>query len=86
MLLLLGDGRHGSAEALSHAEVVPDGVETARYMVGLIHTHLPKLAELGYIDWNREDRSIRHGPQFDEVAPVLSVLTDNRDRLPGDLV
>jgi hypothetical protein len=49
----------------------------------LYHTHLPKLADAGYIEWNEEDHTIRRGPNFDEIAPLLRLMTDHRDELPA---
>ena len=50
----------------------------------LYHVHLPKLDEAGLIDWNRESGRIRRGPRFEEIEPLLGLLDDNRDELPGD--
>lgn len=37
----------------------------------LYHAHLPRLAELGYINWEKERRTIRRGSNFDVIAPTL---------------
>lgn len=50
----------------------------------MVHTHLPKLDDMGYVDWNRESGTVMKGDQWDEIEPTLRLLTDNRERLPGD--
>ncbi|WP_247730255.1 DUF7344 domain-containing protein [Halovivax limisalsi] len=40
------------------------------------HVHLPKLAEYGYVEWDREADVVTKGPQFDEVRPLLEFLRD----------
>jgi len=48
----------------------------------LYHVHLPRLAEAGYIDWDREAATIRRGPKFDEIAPLLRLMYTHQDELP----
>ncbi|UPV99916.1 transcriptional regulator [Halorussus gelatinilyticus] len=54
-----------------------DGVKTE-----LQNTHLPKLAEHGYIEWDAETQTIWRGPNFEEIAPLLRPVDDHRDELP----
>ncbi|WP_432764882.1 DUF7344 domain-containing protein [Halobaculum halobium] len=54
--------------------------ETLR--LSLHHVHLPKLEDLGFVDADRDQRSVTTGPQFDEIRPILKLLDDNRDQLP----
>ncbi|MFC4248490.1 transcriptional regulator [Natribaculum luteum] len=48
----------------------------------LRHVHLPKLAEMGFVEWDRESGRIVKGPAFDEIRPLLEVLTRHEDELP----
>lgn len=56
--------------------------ETVR--VELYHAHLPKLAESGYVDWDPDAETVRRGPKFDDVAPLLELLVTHDERLPVD--
>jgi len=47
--------------------------------VALLHNHLPKLEDLGYIDWDKQTNQVTKGPQFDEIRPLLTLLIDNLD-------
>ena len=48
----------------------------------LFHRHLPKLEEMGFIEWNRDTGEISKGPDWDDIEPVLRLLRDHRDELP----
>ncbi|WP_236044910.1 hypothetical protein [Haloarcula nitratireducens] len=48
----------------------------------LIHTHLPKLAEAGYIEWHRETGEVSKGPRYDEIEPLLDLIENHADELP----
>ena len=40
----------------------------------LYHIHLSKLEAAGYIQWNRETREFKKGPQYDEVETLLTLI------------
>lgn len=50
------------------------------------HVHYPKLADDGFVVWNQRTNTVGRGPKFQEIEPVLRLLTDNRDALPTALV
>jgi DNA-binding transcriptional ArsR family regulator len=50
----------------------------------LYHTHLPKLADGGFIDWDRDSGTITRGPRFEEIEPLLRLMHDHQDELPDN--
>ncbi|TYL39126.1 transcriptional regulator [Natronococcus pandeyae] len=48
----------------------------------LHHTHLPKLDEAGFIEWDPDSKTITRGPRFDEIAPLVELMIAHRDELP----
>jgi len=66
------------------ASVNVDETEPEQLELKLLHSHLPKLAEKGYIDWNPETQTIRRGPNFEDIAPLLKLMDDHADELPAD--
>lgn len=50
----------------------------------LHHTHLPKLDEAGFIEWERETGTITRGEKFEVVRSLLELMDDNEAELPGD--
>lgn len=50
--------------------------------IELIHNHLPRLEEMGYITWNRTTNEISKGPQWDEIEPLLELIHNHQDELP----
>jgi hypothetical protein len=45
----------------------------------LYHRHLPKLAEMGVIEWDRETHWVTRGPEYEQVRPLLAFLSENYD-------
>lgn len=52
--------------------------------VELIHCHLPKLDSMGYIVWDRDRETIVKGPDWEEIEPVIRLLSDNRECVPNN--
>jgi hypothetical protein len=48
------------------------------------HTHLPKLDEARFINWDRDLGIITRGPRFKEIEPLLRLVHDHQDELPDD--
>ena len=48
----------------------------------MVHRHLPKLEELGFITWDRDENTISRGPRWDDIAPILRLIESHRDELP----
>lgn len=70
----------------NHCEVATftsrrDGADSVELQ--LQHTHLPRLTDYGFIDWDRTDETVSRGPMYDAIEPLLQVLDDHQDELPG---
>jgi hypothetical protein len=50
--------------------------------IAMTHTHLPKLEEHGFIEWDRKTNAIRQGPRFEEIQPLLKLMQNHTDELP----
>ena len=50
--------------------------------IAVQHVHLPKLADHGFIDWDQDAHRVTKGPRFDEIEPLLTVLSENQEVLP----
>jgi hypothetical protein len=48
------------------------------------HTHLPKLASAGFIEWDPETNTVQQGPRFEDIRPLLELMHDHADELPDD--
>ena len=48
----------------------------------LVHVHLPKLAEMGFIEWDRATGEISKGPDWEAIAPIVQLLHEHREELP----
>jgi hypothetical protein len=52
--------------------------------ISVNHSHLPKLADMGFIEWDRESGELSKGPEWEEIAPLLTLIYDHRDELPDE--
>jgi hypothetical protein len=82
ILLLVSERNPRGEDEFSVEAVATEDDDRELLAVELYHTHLPKLAEAGYVDWDEEGHTIRRGPNFDAIAPLLRLMDDHRDELP----
>ncbi|MDT3433376.1 hypothetical protein [Haloarcula sp. 1CSR25-25] len=79
LLALKHDGEKTEADVLFRSgDQVEDGD------LELVHNHLPRLEEAGYIEWDRDSGTISKGPQYDEIKPLLDLIENHADELPPD--
>lgn len=45
----------------------------------LYHRQLPKLAEMGLIEWDRETHWVTRGPEYERLRPLLEFLSEYYD-------
>lgn len=64
--------------------VIGDEIEPEVVELELVHNHLPKLEEMGFISWDQTTNQISKGPDWEEIAPLLTLIHDHQDELPAD--
>ncbi|WP_313694818.1 hypothetical protein [Halorarum halobium] len=75
----------GENEAIRALPIVSSGeVSDDEVRLDLHHTHLPMLAQSGYVEWNGTDDRVSRGPAFDDFEPLLVLLDESAESLPGD--
>lgn len=84
VLSTIGERNPRTSGELEPEELVGSEDERERYRLELYHNHLPSLDAAGFIDWDSETDSITRGPRYDEIRPVIRLMDDHRDVLPGD--
>lgn len=70
-----------TAEAFARDDV-SDDPDVLR--MKLLHSHLPRLAKRGYIEWDPKAEVVRRGPNFADIEPLLGVVTGPDDGVSGD--
>lgn len=65
-------------------EEIAGGSELDGETIDLIHNHLPRLDESGFIDWDRERQVVTRGPRFTEIEPLIELMIDHQDELPAN--
>lgn len=78
LVALYSPGDDGDVDPLQTV----DSSNTDRLETPLVHTHLPKLEESGFISWDTDRGMISEGPDWDEIAPLIELIESNRDDLP----
>lgn len=61
-----------------------DDPDVVADLVTMRHAHLPKLADYGLVEWNRDTHEVTKGPNFDDIKPLLELLDDHDVELPPD--
>ncbi|GGN97419.1 DUF7344 domain-containing protein [Haloarcula pellucida] len=80
--ILMRGARHGQSPAMATSGTTADSTVT----IELYHTHLPKLAQAGLIEWDRDAGVVSRGPEFEQIRPMICLLAENEECVPGDLV
>lgn len=83
VVLLAEDSPRDVSELLP--DQFPDVDSSERYRTMLYHLHLPKLADLGYVEWAPHSGTVRRGPRFDEVRALVDLLQDSQNGSRADL-
>ncbi|WP_411968775.1 hypothetical protein [Haloferax sp. YSSS75] len=89
LLLALEDANSHADSSFDPTNLLADGDELAiadSTQIELVHVHLPKLDNQGFVDWNRDTGTIETGPEWGTIEPVLSVIREHRDEFPGGLL
>jgi hypothetical protein len=83
------DRRVDLSELLEHLSG-PSGTEDGgsandveRSAIELRHNHLPRLDDRDVIDWDAEANAIAPASTFEELRPLVELLDEHADELPG---
>lgn len=82
ILTLLYDQNPREEAEFSVDELADDADALDHLVLEIHHRHLPKLADAGFIDWDRDADVITRGPRFDKIAPLIELMVNHRDELP----
>lgn len=53
--------------------------------IELAHSHLPKLDQYGFIDWEADDQTVEPGPRWEDIEPTISVLYSHLNGIPANV-
>jgi hypothetical protein len=54
--------------------------------IRLEHNHLPRLADAGYVRWERDPFCVQRGPRFEEAEALFEIIHGSIDRFPESLI
>ncbi|MFC4439741.1 MULTISPECIES: DUF7344 domain-containing protein [Natrialbaceae] len=58
----------------------PDGIDERKAVIlEQRHTHLPKLADYGFIRWVPGTNTVEKGSRFKEIKPILDLFDEYRE-------
>ena len=84
IVALIESPPHREVDLPAAANSPEDRIDPERLRLNLVHNHLPRMAEEGFIEWERDSLRARRGPRFDEVAAVIKAI-DAYDGVPQHL-
>ena len=87
LLLALFDANPQDDDDFDPLDLLAEGETTddlATTRLKLKHSHLPKLADMGFIEWDYELGELSKGPNWKEIAPLLRLMHEHRDVLPDE--
>lgn len=73
LTILRGDNPRSETE-FTIREFVRETDDPEISEIELYHVHLPKLAEEGFIEWDRDTKTVRRGDSFDDVEVIMDAL------------
>jgi hypothetical protein len=82
ILMLVSEHNPRDENEFDVENLATEGDDLELLTTELYHAHLPKLADAGYIEWDEDTHTIRRGPNFEEIAPLLRLMDDHQDELP----
>lgn len=68
----------GPSDLPINLDTPPDSVDIDPAAPERYHVHLPKLADYGFVEWNRTLNTVEPGPRFETHRPVLELLAEYR--------
>lgn len=84
ILAMIGEHNPRDVDEFTMAELADTDGDLSLFTQELYHSHLPKLADAGYIEWDRENDVIRRGPRFSQIAPLVSLMQNHAEELPAE--
>lgn len=85
VLFQIYDLQGEAADEVEIDELIGGSEAAGDMLIKFHHIHLPKLESAGFIDWDPDTRAVRKGPHYEQVHPLLDLLTTHADELPYDL-
>ncbi len=72
---------------LPEAAMTPESSwDPEKASIRLQHHHLPKLADAGYIRWERNPFCVQRGPRFAEAEVLFTLIHESIGRFPESLI
>ncbi|MFD1589298.1 ArsR family transcriptional regulator [Halorientalis brevis] len=84
MLLELADHNPRTEAEFEGEEFAAEGDNLDSLKIKLYHTHLPALADVGFINWDSQTGTITRGPRFGEIEPLLTLIDNHQEELQTD--
>ena len=78
LLLLLATAREGDPPVTVPDDLILGAPNSTAMATRLHHVHLPKLASMGYVEWDPESGEVHRGPDFEALSPLLEVLHEGQ--------
>ena len=52
-------------------DAMPVDTDAHHVQIGLVHNHLPRLSDYGYVEWDENRHTVSRGPRWTDIEPFL---------------
>ncbi|MFB6207535.1 MAG: ArsR family transcriptional regulator [Haloglomus sp.] len=84
ILTVLVEANPGDNDEFVPDDFTPTDGELDGFVISLHHNHLPRLHDAGFIEWEPRTETVRRGPRFDEIVPLVELMSNHENELPAD--
>jgi hypothetical protein len=79
IIMALNNRNQRKSGEFTSKEFAGSGDDAERLNIDIVHNHLPKLGDAGFINWDRETDTVTKGLRFDELSALLDFIDDQGD-------
>lgn len=86
LIALLEHNPQDDEDTQTPAAVTLEDEDVKELRMAINHVYLPKLEDMGFVEWDQEQNVVRRGPKFAEIETLLELMHNHADELPDEWI